>query len=138
MVFEELVEAREFDAGHVVVSAPGVFATVKVLFPGHELAWVFFVLFANSGVVGKKLLQRRMILDELLIVDQGRVLAQLFRDLGMAVHEAIHVGKLAAGYVGVPAPGVFAAIKVMFPGHELAWVFFVLFADSGVVGKKLL
>src|SRR5216684_3739442 len=77
---------------------------VEPLFPAHERVRVLAKLLANSGVALQKLLQCRVILNELLVVDQRRIFAQLLRDFRMAIHKPIHGRKLLAGYVPIPVP----------------------------------
>src|SRR5713101_8282073 len=69
---------------------------VEPLFPAHERVRVLAKLLANSGVALQKLLQCRLILNELLVADQRRILAQLLLNFRMAVQEFVHVGDLPA------------------------------------------
>src|SRR4029077_7248099 len=81
-----------------------------------------------------------MVLHELTVFDQGWIPAQLFRDLGMAVEEAIHAGKFTSGYVAVSVvltTGIFAAIKTLFLVHKSVRVFSDFFADSRMLLEEL-
>src|SRR6266404_6217337 len=52
-----------------------VLTPVEPLFPAHECVRVLVNLLANSGVVLQKLLQRRVVLHELPVLDQRRIFA---------------------------------------------------------------
>src|ERR1700722_16275688 len=55
-----------------------------------------------------------MVLNKLLVIYQRRIFAQLFRDLGMAVHEKIHVCQLLSPHAMI----VLAAIEALLLVHE--------------------
>src|SRR6266478_6996628 len=60
----------------------------------------------------------------------------------MAIHKAIHVRELLAGYVAVPVPiatvGVFAPLVALFLSHKCAGVLGELLPDSGMLLQVLL
>ena len=86
------MEAREFAASRIaIVTEAGVLPLIETLFLSHERVWILAVFFAYSRMAREKLLELGMILNELLIVQERRILTKLFGDLGMAIHEAIHV-----------------------------------------------
>src|SRR5215469_9646481 len=96
MVLEELVEAGKLATGYVVVATemPDLLA-VKAIFLLHEGIGVPLELLTHSRMVCQELLQSPMVFDEVLVVDERRILLQLFRDFRMAVHKAIHAGQLS-------------------------------------------
>src|SRR2546425_495271 len=83
-------------AGDASMLVTIVLTPVEPLFPAHECVRVLGKLFTNARVALQKLLQRRMILHELPVLDQRRILPQLLLDFRMAVEEFVHVGDLPA------------------------------------------
>ena len=61
---------------------------------------------------------------------------QLFRDLWMAVQEAVHVRHLGPRYAVIAAP-VFTPVIALLVPHEGVWVFFELLPNSRMIGQEL-
>src|SRR6202171_2528198 len=116
MAVHETIHVHQSTARDVTIPRL-VFAAVKILLPAHEAVRIFSVLLANSRMLRKKLLQSGMVLHVLLVVHQGRIPAQLFRDLRMAIHEAVHVRQFASRYVAVTGL-IFATIETLLLMHE--------------------
>src|SRR5437879_5387639 len=72
-------------------------------------------------------LQRRVVRYELLILDQGRVLAKLPCSFAMVIEKLIEAGQFAAGGIavarGAAVAGVFAPIVTVFRAHERVRIF---------------
>src|SRR5437879_608332 len=72
-------------------------------------------------------LQRRVVRYELLILDQGRVLAKLPCSFAMVIEKLIEAGQFAAGGIavarGAAVAGVFAPIVTVFRAHERFRIF---------------
>src|SRR5260370_38486122 len=100
MTAEELAEARQLATAvgitHAVpivaVAGADSMATITIalspviaIFLPHEGIRVLLELFANSGGILQILPQFRVVVDELLIIDQRRIFAELLRDFRMAV-----------------------------------------------------
>src|SRR5436189_228289 len=83
-------------AGDASMLVTIVLTPVEPLFPPHECVRVLGELFPDSGMLLQVLLQRRMLLDKLIVPDQRRILPQLLLDFRMAVEEFVHVGDLPA------------------------------------------
>src|SRR5258708_4339512 len=116
--FHELVKAAEFAARDIAVTSEvGVFPAVKTLSLAHEAIRIFFVLLANSGMTWRDLLQGGLVPQKLLVVHKRWFLAQLFRDLGRAVKEAVLVPQLLMCPTAVTSL-VFPPVKVLLPAHE--------------------
>src|SRR5260370_32413438 len=105
-----------------------VFPPVKVLLPAHETIRIFFVLFTNARMTCQELLQRRVVLDKLLVVHQRWILAQLFRDLRMAVHEAVHVHQFLMCHIAVTTL-VFPPVEPLLLAHDTVRILADLFSD---------
>src|SRR5437764_12850290 len=125
----------------VIVVAP-VFAPVKTLFLAHENIGVTLQVFVQPRMLLQKRLQRGVILQELLIPDQGRIAAKLLGAFVMTVKEPVEGCKLftpSAVSIDVAAftfTRVFAAVKAFFPPHEVIGIFFYLLTNRGVILKK--
>ena len=100
MAIHKPIHVRELLAGYVAIPVPiatvGVFPPFIALFLPHKCSGVLSELLPDSGMLLQVLLQRRMLLDELIVPDQRGVLAQLLLDFRMAVHKSVHVGDLPA------------------------------------------
>src|ERR1700676_1780138 len=77
------------------------------------------------------------ILFELLVIHQRRILMQLFSDLGVAVHEAIHVRQLTTCYVAI-AGLILSPVKALLLVHEGVRIFFIFLAYSRMLSQELL
>src|SRR5258708_21326175 len=100
MAAQELSKACEFSLRCVVI-AVHTFVAMEALLLAHEAVGVFCYLLADLGMLLQIFLESGMVLNELTVFDQGWILPQLFRDLRMAVEEAIHAGKFAPGQIAV-------------------------------------
>ncbi len=101
MLIEELIHAGELTTGDVVLIAAAIFAAVKAPLLTHEGVGILAEFFTDFRMLLQVLLQVSVVLDELLIVDQRGILAELLRELGVAVQETVEIRKLAPGDVGV-------------------------------------
>src|SRR5258708_2752370 len=100
------VHTCQFSAARVAVSAALVtilvaFVPFVAIFLPHKGSRVLLELFADSRMVLQKLLQFRMLFDEVLVIDQRRILAELLGNFRMAVQELVHFCHLSAGRVVV-------------------------------------
>jgi hypothetical protein len=98
---EEAVEIRHvplvaIPAGvtiaHVGVAVEGIFLV-------HEGPWILTYLVANTGVIPVVSFQSRMVPQEIPIVEQGRIFANLFGNFAVFIQELIetrHVSAIAA------------------------------------------
>jgi len=82
-------------------SISAVCAAVKALLLAHESVGVLVEFFAELGMPLQVLLQRGVAFDELLVVDQRRIFAQLLSEVGLAVEEAVETRKLARGEIRI-------------------------------------
>src|SRR6266478_1078385 len=108
MAVQESVHARQFPAGCVMIALSPLFPPVVAILPPHESVRVLAELLADLGMLLQKFLQRRMVRDPVLVVNQRRILAKLFRGLRMAVQELVHIRQFSTGRVvvlGVPDRG---------------------------------
>src|SRR6266478_1898745 len=100
MAIHKPIHVREQLAGYVAIPVPiatvGVFPPLVTLFLPHECIGVLSELLPDSRMLLQVLLQRRMLLDKLIVPDQRRILAQLLLNFRMAVEEFVHVGDLPA------------------------------------------
>src|SRR5215469_3559947 len=120
MTVEELVHVRR----HAPVLPPAVLVLGR-----HERVRVLADFLSDSRVSSQILLQSRMALDELAIVEQRWILADLFRDFGMAVHERIHACHLAVSHIAVAiALTVFTPVIALFLMHHRIRVLIQLLA----------
>src|ERR1700724_3571264 len=111
MAVHEPVHACQFSTSCValstVASAVSVTITIIALVPfvaiflSHEGVRVLSELFADSGVILQKLPQLRMLFDELLVIDQRRILAELLSNFRMAIQEPVHLCQFSTGRVVV-------------------------------------
>src|SRR5713101_1125583 len=89
------------------------FPPVEAFLPPHESGRVLAELLPDFRMLLQIFLQSGMVLNPLFVVDQRRILAQLFRDLRMAVQEPVHARQFPPGRVIVlrvlgrhrPVPG---------------------------------
>src|SRR5438132_4303261 len=99
------VHACQFSAARV----PTYTVTVTIIalvpfvaiFLSHEGVRVLLELFADSRVILQKLLQCRMLFEEVLVIDQRRILAELLGNFRMAIHEPVHLSQFSTGRVVV-------------------------------------
>src|SRR5579862_2498912 len=84
-----------------IASEVRVFAAIITLLLRHKCGWILLVFLAHSRMLLQKLLQFRMAADEPLVIHQRGILAQLFCNFGMAVHEAIHVRQFRSVHITV-------------------------------------
>src|SRR5437763_4603099 len=84
------------------IHAREVLAAVKSRFLPHEPIWVFPELLANFRVSFEKFVQSGVVFNELPILDQRGIFAQLLRNFPMAIQEPVHGREFTAGYVAVP------------------------------------
>src|SRR5438876_11689120 len=96
MAVQEPIHIREFFTGYVAVPFMPVCRLVPVepLLLPHKGSWIFSELFPDSSVLLQVLLEGWMLRDELIVVDQQRILLQLLCDLRMAVEELVHLRDL--------------------------------------------
>src|SRR6266576_6706051 len=102
MRIHKTVHVRQLSPGYIAVAVPiaafafEVLAPLVPLFLSHKSIGVFRELLPNSGMLVHVLLKRGMVFDKLLVPDQRRILAQLFRHFWMAVKKPVHIGNLPA------------------------------------------
>src|SRR5258708_6181396 len=104
MPVHEPVHTCQFSARRVAISAAVVtilvaFVSFVAIFLPHKGSRVLLELFADSRMVLQKFLQFRMLFDEVLVIDQRRILAELLGNFRMAVQELVHFCHLSAGRV---------------------------------------
>src|SRR5579863_7420246 len=83
MAVHELIEVGQF------LAAVTLFASIKTLFLAHHSIGILAEILLNARVFLQELLQVRMVFDELLVVHQRRIFAQLPAKLRMSVEEAV-------------------------------------------------
>ena len=99
---------------HVTVAIlHAVFPPVVALLLAHHGIGILPELFPHFRMLLQVLLQVAMILDEFLIVHEGRILTNLFRELRMAIEKAIEVRQLAPRHVEVTV----LLLRRRLPGH---------------------
>src|ERR1700681_3577854 len=109
MAVHEPVHTCQFSASCVAISTVAVSVTITIIalvpfvaiFLSHEGVRVLSELFADSGVILQKLPQLRMLFDELLVIDQRRILAELLGNFRMAIQEPVHLCQFSTGRVVV-------------------------------------
>jgi hypothetical protein len=69
------------------------------IFRSHERVGPLGDLLSHAGVILEIRIERRMVLDELRIVDQGRRLAQLIGNFAMGIEKLVKPGQVPAGDV---------------------------------------
>ena len=79
-------------------------------------------------------LQRGMTFDELLVLYERRIAAKLLGDLAMAIEKLIEPREFSATSV-IFASLLLPVIAIFLP-HEVARVFFYLFANAGMILQK--
>ncbi len=87
MAVEKLIEPGEFFPA-IVLFTRVLSAFIAVFLP-HEVARVFFYLFANTGVILQKGLQVRMSLHVILIVHERWIVAKLLSNFLVAIQKLI-------------------------------------------------
>src|SRR5258708_4960355 len=97
-------------------------AFIETLLLSHESVRIFAKFLASFRGGLQKLLQRRVLLNKLLVLNQRGVLAELFRNFRMAVHEPIRVREFLAVDVAIPVPivpdSIFVAVEPLLLPHE--------------------
>jgi hypothetical protein len=101
MAVHEPIHIRQLLPRYIAIPAASLFAPVVPLLLPHEGTRVLSELFPDSGMLLQISLQFRMLLDELFVPDQRRILAQLFLEFRMTVKEFVHVGDLPPSSVVV-------------------------------------
>src|ERR1700675_5167780 len=111
MAVHEPVHTCQFSASSVAISTVAIAVSVTVtiialvpfvaIFLSHEGVRVLFELLADSRVILQKLPQLRMLFDELLVIDQRRILAELLGNFRMAIQEPVHLCQFSTGRVVV-------------------------------------
>src|SRR5258706_160890 len=94
-------KASETGALAVHVTTHAIFATIEASLLVHERLRVFVDFLADVLVSAQVLLKRGMVIQELLVVYQTRILAKLFGDFVVLVQELVEAGKLPASGVVV-------------------------------------
>src|SRR5260370_37109911 len=119
MAAKELAKACHLPT---VVAVALVFPPVEARLRLHEGVRVLAELLAHFRMRLQILLQGWMVLDPLAVVDQRRILAQLFGDLPMAVEEPVHVSQLPASRVtiaiSIPVTIGLMLVVALFLPHE--------------------
>src|ERR1700722_17982663 len=138
MSVHEAVHVRQLTTGYVAIAASLILALVKALLLPHEGVRIFLIFLAHSRMLRQELLQRRMVLLKLLVIHQRRILTQLFSDLGVAVHESVHVRQLTTGYVAIAASLILALVKALLLPHEGVRIFLIFLAHSRMLRQELL
>src|SRR5260370_1181995 len=77
------------------------FAAVIAVFQVHEGVRIFLHLLADTLVVLKVGLQSRMFLQELLVIQQRGILADLFGKFTMAIEKLVEVGEFLSRDIAV-------------------------------------
>src|SRR5712671_5661956 len=115
MSAEKLSEAAQTLAVPVVharLTLVEILALVEASFLPHEGIRIFSKLLANRRMSLQVLLQRRMLLDKLLVFDQRRIFVKLFRDFRMAVQKPIRTREFPTGRVPIPNTAPLVAVAV--------------------------
>src|ERR1700704_4635031 len=124
-------------------SIAGILSTVKTAFLPHEPIRVFTKLLSHFRVGLKKFMQCGMALNKLLVLDQRRILVQLFRYFRMCIHEPVGCGQFLMSYVAIACHPVIVAItftpvETFFPAHESIRILAELFANPRMILQKFL
>ena len=85
----------------VRASAVGVLVAIIAVFRAHECIRIFLQFFADLGVLLHISLQRWVVLQKLLVVDQRWVLTNLLGDFTVAVEELVEARQLPARNVAI-------------------------------------
>src|SRR5437588_441949 len=109
MSVHESVHTCQFSASRVAISTTAVSVSVTIIalvpfvaiFLSYEGVRVLLELLPDSRVILQKLLQRRMLFEEVLVIDQRRILAELLGNFRMAIHEPVHLCQFSTGRVVV-------------------------------------
>ena len=99
MVAEEAAEI-----GHVImprVAEIMIFRRVDAIFLMHERTRIPPQIFADARIVAQVCVERRVVLNELPVVGERGISANLFGDLPVVVEEAVEVSQLPAILVAV-------------------------------------
>src|SRR5580658_6727970 len=96
---QELIEVRQFLAAHVAIAVAIVLTPIVARFLTHEGVRIGFNLFAYRRMILQISLQSRMAVHKIFVIYQRGIFANIVRDFGMAVQEAIKVREFLAGCV---------------------------------------
>src|SRR5277367_1955939 len=94
---QELIEARQLLTVDVAIAI--VFTPIVARFLTHEGVRLSLDLLAYRRMILQISLQSRMAIHKILVIYQRGIFANVARDFGMAVQEAIEVRKFLAGSV---------------------------------------
>src|SRR4029077_8548045 len=117
MAVEECIHVRELTVVDILIAAHAtILAAIETLLLTHEGIGILAKFLADSRSLLQKPLQIRIVLQELFVVDERRVLLKLFGDLRVVVEEIVQVSEFAAGYVAVAVVrrAVFLPVKTLF------------------------
>lgn len=84
------------------------FALIGARFRPREVIRIVSDLVANIGVILEISLQRRMLVHELMVVQEGRIAANLFGNFAMAVEEVIKI----RDFIAVAVIAIVAVIEI--------------------------
>src|SRR6202042_2650960 len=85
------------------------------------------------------IVQRRMILEVLLVAGERRILGKFASDVAVPFHELVEAGEFAATHIPVATRvKVFAAVKALLLMHEGIRILLVLLAKFRMIGQELL
>src|SRR5260370_24377790 len=109
MAVHEPVHTCQFSASCVAISAIAISVSVTIIalvsfvaiFLSHEGVRVLLELFADSRWILPKLPPFRMLVDELLIIDQRRMLAEVLGNFRMALQDPVRPCQFSTGRVVV-------------------------------------
>src|SRR5258708_23821443 len=104
----------------------GVPFGMKLPSRSHKLLWILAQLVSHLRIGFQVIAKFRMVFQVFLILEQGRVLCQLFGNLGMASQELSEASRV--GMPGVAIHVVLTSVVALFLAHESVGIFLDLLA----------
>src|SRR5579864_2883928 len=128
MTVQEAVEACQFAVCSVATAA--VLSSIVAVFRLHESVWIIADLVANFGMSLQVSLQSGMVLQKFAVIEQRRILVNLFADFAVPVEELIETCQFPIIDVAGFAVGV---VNTIFGAHELVGILPNLLGNFGMV-----
>src|ERR1700758_2934019 len=129
MLVEKLVEARQLPVCWVQLAR--IVPSIIAFFLKHERIRILSQSVADTRVILQVRLQLGMVLQELLVIQQGWVSADLLGDLTMLVEKLVEARQfLAHRFAG---SRIFLPVIAVFRVHEGGWIFLYLLAYTRMV-----
>ncbi len=117
----------------IVATVRSIFPPIVTIFVPHEGVRILLQLLANFGMVLQIGLQGRVVLQELLIVGERRIFAELFGSFPVRIEELIKTGKLATLAVAILVARITDVLEAIFVSHERIRIILQRIASGRVV-----